>query len=136
MSLWPAGKVFSPYTIDYVIEVKEPGIAEVVFGRVVLEKTRAQDCEQYAKCMVKGNVGAKVVVAPGVSGTFSHRKSQIDNYADVTLEELQQMLEIMEKSVAAMEERGPDGQPDWEYRLELERSYIFLLKMRIAALAK
>jgi hypothetical protein len=123
------------YDVDYVVEVKEPGVGEVVFGRVVMEKIYAEDCEQYVKCMVKGNVGSSVVVSPDVGGVFSHRKSQTDNYPDVTLAQLREMLKVMEEGVAMMEEKGPDGEPDWEYRLELERSYIFLLKVRIAAMS-
>jgi hypothetical protein len=123
------------YDVDYVIEVKEPGVGQVMFGRVVMDNIYEKDCEQYVKCMVKGAVGASVVVSPEVSGTFSRRKSQTDNYADVTLDQLKEMLALMEEGVAMMEGRGPDGELDWEYRLELERSIIILLKMRIAAMA-
>lgn len=124
------------YDVDYVVEVKEPGLGEVVFGRVVMDKLYAKDCEQYVKCMVKGSVGASVVVSPNVDGVFSRRKAQTDSYADATLDQLKAMLKLMVEGVAMMEEKGPDGEPDWEYRLELERSYIFLLKMRIAAIGE
>lgn len=125
-----------PYTIEYVVEVTEPGHGEVVFGRMVMGQDDIEGCEEYARCVVQGNVGASVRVPSGIDGLLAHRKQQVDNYPDVTLEELEEMLKIVSGSVALMEERGPDGTPGWEYYLELERSYVLLIKMRIAALER
>ena len=121
-----------PYEIDYVIEVKEPGVGEVVFGRIVMGTDLRDDCDEYAKCVVKGNVGGQVRVPAGVKGLLGNHKAQTDSYAEQSLKQLQDTLAIVEEGVEFMLSRGPDGNPDWEYRLELERSYVTLLKERIA----
>jgi hypothetical protein len=35
-----------------------------------------------------------------------------------------------------LEEEGPNGQPDWEYKLEQARMYIIVIERRLAAISK
>jgi hypothetical protein len=122
------------YDVDYVIEVKQPGIGQVVFGRLGMERAYSAECEQYAKCTIKGTVGATVPLPLEVRTSFARRKSQTDsNNPSQTAAELEAELEMFENEVERLQQEGPDGQPDWEYNLEALRSVITVIKLKLAA---
>ncbi|WAS91541.1 hypothetical protein [Nannocystis punicea] len=121
-----------PYEIDYVIEAKAPGVGEVVFGRIVMGTDFRADCDEYAKCVVKGNVGGQVRVPAGVTGLFGNHKAQTDNHPELSLKQFQDTLAIAEEGLEILLNQGPDGTPDWEYRLEHQRSYLILLRELMA----
>jgi hypothetical protein len=99
-----------------------------------MERAYSAECEQYAKCTIKGTVGATVPLPLEVRTSFARRKSQTDsNNPSQTAAELEAELEMFENELERLQQEGPDGQPDWEYNLEALRSVIAVIKLKLAA---
>ncbi len=62
-------------------------------------------------------------------GLFGHRKTQTDSKPDYrSAEEIAGALQAVEDGIEAMESAGPDGTPDWKWRLAMAESYARLLR--------
>jgi hypothetical protein len=122
------------YDVDYVIDVIEPGVGEVVFGRLVMDVpySYSPECEQYVKCRLMGIVGTSVDLPSDAETTFARRKSSTDNNTPQTVEELEAELKQFVDAVEQLEQQGPDGHPDWEYNLAVLHHVIALIEWKLA----
>ncbi len=123
------------YTVGFVVEPGADGMGRITYGRALSSTDASKECLRYASCMAKARVGDAVRVPRGVEGPVAHQRHATDNRdpsIEDDLEAHRKWLAEMEAGVALMLERGPDGAPDWEWRLALERSYVELLKRKIA----
>lgn len=127
------------YSIGFVVEPLQDGTGRITYGRALSTEDVDHECRRYASCMAKARVGDEVRVPRGLDRPIAHRRHVTDNRDPAIEDDLEvhrKWLEEVEDGLRMMLEEGPDGSPDWEWRLALEQSYVDLLKKKIARLER
>ena len=127
------------YSIGFVVEPLEDGMGRIAYGRALSSRDVDDECRRYASCMAKARVGDEVRIPRGLDRPIAHRR-HVTDYRDPSIEDdleaHRKWLAEIEAGLRTMLEQGPDGSPDWEWRLALERSYVSLLEKKIARLER
>lgn len=114
------------YTLESVIERNDLGGGTVAYVRVTPDGEASFDCRAYASCIASTKVGQDVPLPDGVE-TVARRQTLNDNRDEALTrdpDKLEQLIEVLQEDLKAAKKAGPNGQPDWHYRVGLQESIV------------